>query len=196
MRYVCLFLLGAATAAAQPFSWGLKAGVTMSDFLSTVRSGQLGFDSTTNRYIVGPTVELRLPLNLALEVDALYRHFSYRGSGNVAAAVQNVNTTGGAWEFPLLVKYRFPMRVARPFVDAGMAWDTLSGIASTIKTPELVQNTTKGFVIGGGIDIRILRAHVQPEIRFTRWGAKHFSDASGLLRSTQSQGEFLLGITF
>ena len=56
-----LFLLGALAAFAQPFSAGVKAGVPLTEFLSTVNNVS---STVPNRYIIGGTVELHLPLRL------------------------------------------------------------------------------------------------------------------------------------
>ena len=188
----------------------------MTDFLNAAKNQNFSFTSSTNRYIVGPTAELRLPFGLGVEVDALYRRFSYTGSGGVlgiggiTTALTTTDTTSGAWEFPLLVKYRFPMKIARPYVDAGVAWDTLSGLTqavtstvasitstrSTSNPAELSNSTSRGFVMGVGLDIKALLIHVSPEVRYTRWGAQHFVDPNGLLHSNLNQAEFLVGITF
>ena len=59
-----------------------------------------------------------------------------------------------------------------------------------------VNDTTRGFVLGAGVDVKALLIHIAPEVRFTRWGARHFIDPNGLLNSKQNQAEFLVGITF
>jgi opacity protein-like surface antigen len=207
-----LLLLSAAAALAQPFAFGIKGGVPMNDFLNGARNQDFGFVTNTNRYVVGPTAELRLPFGLGIEVDALYRHYAYSGSGSsgVQNSILSLNTTGGAWEFPLLGKYRFKGKILRPFVSAGIAWDKLSGLtqdvtktvagvissSSTSNPAELNKNVTRGFVIGGGFDVKLLLVRVAPEIRYTRWGDQHFIDPNGLLHSNQNQAEFLVGITF
>jgi opacity protein-like surface antigen len=183
----------------------------MTDFLSTVQSPNFGFNSNTKRYIVGPTVELRLPFGLGIELDALYRRLDYTSSTNLIDVFISGNTTGNAWEFPLLAKYRFPSKVLRPYVDAGVAWDTLSGLTQTVtqtlfptrtttttnsNPAELNKNTVMGFVTGAGLDVKVLLIHLSPEIRYTRWGAQHFLSSNGGLQSNQNQAEFLLGITF
>jgi opacity protein-like surface antigen len=210
MRPLFLLLFGAVSAWAQLFSYGVKAGVPLTQFLDAAKSQQFAFNSTTNRYIVGPTAELHLPLGLGIEFDILYRHFGYDGSGTLAGIVTSSSATGNAWEFPLLAKYRFPTKVVHPYVDAGVAWDKLSGLTQTItstfvalttttttSTPaELNTTATRGFVLGGGVSVKVLVIHLSPEIRFTRWGAQHFIDPNGLLHSNLNQGEFLLGITF
>jgi hypothetical protein len=198
LALLCVF---AASAAAQPFSAGVKVGLPLTDFINTV-SGESS--TVTNRYLVGPTAELHLPFGFGIEVDALYRHFNYQNIiGSGATALTSVNTAG-AWEFPVLLKYRFKGEVARPFVDAGVAWDTISGLSNelknsvsggTIANPSGQQNsTTTGFVMGGGLDIHLL-VHIMPELRYTRWTSQHFN-VSNVLNSNQNQAEFMVGITF
>jgi hypothetical protein len=148
-----------------------------------------------------------------VEVDILYRHFSYGSSGTISGITTTSttsDTTGGAWEFPILAKYRFKGKIVHPFVDAGVSWDKLNGLTQTItrvvasvttstntSSPfELVNGTTRGFVLGAGVDVKALLIHITPELRLTRWGAKHFIDPNGLLNSKQNQAEFLVGITF
>lgn len=182
----------------------------MTDFIHAVDSGAVYQTSTiTNRYIIGATGELRLPFGLGVEADILYRHFSFGSSLSLIANYQTGKTTTGAWEFPLLAKYRFKGKVFRPYIDGGVAWDKLSGVTSTVQTIfnnvtttsttsnpfSLKEDTTRGFVLGGGVDIKALLIHISPEIRFTHWGAQHFIE-SGSLNSKQSQAEFLVGITF
>ncbi len=212
-----LFLLSALLTAgagfSQPFSAGLKAGMPLTDFIDVVSAQNISASTTTNRYIVGPTAELRLPFGLGVEVDALYRHFSYNSSSvisTIAGNLTNIDTTSGSWEFPILAKYRFKGKIIHPYVSAGVAWDTLSGLTQTVTSvinnvtkttstsspAELANTTTRGFVLGGGVDIKALVIHIAPEIRYTRWGARQFIDPIGLINSNQNQAEFLVGITF
>jgi opacity protein-like surface antigen len=208
MRSLCLLVLGAFPAlAAGPFGFGIKGGVPLTDFTNAVSSGRFDYTSNTQRYIVGPTAELRLPFGLGVEVDALYRHFNYNAF--ITGTGVSTSTTGSAWEFPILAKYRFPAPVARPYILGGVAWDTLSGLKQDISTglnnagvtttsnpSELNKSTTTGFVLGVGLDVHALVVHISPEIRYTRWGAKHFLDPNGSFSSNQNQAEFLVGITF
>jgi hypothetical protein len=156
-------------------------------------------------------------------VDALYRHYSFQTTGSVIApsGAITLNSRGStnAWEFPVLAKYRLPIKLVRPFLDAGIAWDTLQGYKQTetvvspipISAPanlnQVTHNTVKGIVIGGGLDIKAPYVHLSPELRYTRWGSQHFlsnSDIpsqfpvhSGLgVSSNQDQVEILMGITF
>lgn len=206
-------LIGASTALAQPFALGVRGGVPLTDFINTVTSPDPSLDSfgaKTNRYILGPTAEIYLPWGFGLEFDALYRHLNYNVHGEVADLITSGRTTGNAWEFPLLAKYRFPIPGIKPFVDAGVSFDTLGGLKQTIMDilpsgttttttshpGELRHDTIFGVVAGGGLDIRLAFVHLLPEVRYTRWNSGHFRDANDLLRWNQNQAEFLLGITF
>jgi len=209
MRPVLLFLLGSVSVFAQPFSAGIKAGIPLTDFLNAAGNGVFNYTAPTQRYIIGGVAEVRLPLGFGVEFDALYRRLSYTGSGNLVDVFTTSNTTGSNWEFPLLLKYRFHFPVVKPYVDAGVAWDTLAGLKQTISQvspvglgssgsvpSELKQNTTMGFVIGGGIDIHAIFLHISPELRFTRWNSAQINGDGGLLHSNLNQAEFLVGFTF
>ena len=196
----CLAAFCALPAAAGPLGFGIRGGVPLTDFFNNVNSGSFILHSSTHRYIIGPSVELRLPAGFGLEADALYRRFNYDFS--LVDLFTNNRTTGNAWEFPILVKYRFPTPVVRPYVDAGVSFDTLSGIKQTIAgalAPErqpVETGATKGFVIGFGADVHALVVHISPEFRYTRWGSSHFALPAGSSLNNQNQAEFLLGITF
>ena len=209
MKPILLLLFGAVAAVAQPFTVGVKGGVPLTDFVNTVTSPtpSLGsFGATTNRYIVGPTAELYLPAGFGVEFDALYRHLNYNVHGEVIDLITGGKTTGNAWEFPLLAKYRFPIPGIKPFVDGGVSFDTLGGLKQTIISgttttttshpAELRHNTIAGVVVGGGLDIHLASLHFLPEIRYTRWDSQHLRDANDLFHWNQNQAEFLLGITF
>jgi opacity protein-like surface antigen len=190
MRLGVILLAGAPLALGQPFSFGVKGGVPPTDFLSATDSGGLGYFTTTNRYIVGPEAELRLPFGFGVEFDALYRHLSYTNFRTGVDVLVNSSTTSGAWEFPLLAKYHFPTKIVRPYVAAGIAWDRLSGLTQTItqtviptgvtstsrtsNPAELGDKTVTGFVAGFGVDLHLLFLDISPEIRYTRWGSQHF----------------------
>lgn len=237
MKSLFLCLLGALGAVAAPFSFGVRGGVPLTDFINSVETGTspviigsgpqtsalgpglFGITTTTNRYIIGPTVELHLPAGFGIEFDALYRHLNYNATGNLTDVAVSSRTSSNAWEFPLLLKYRFPTPIVKPYVDAGVAWDTLSGLKQTVTATvlpthitttnstsspaELHHNTVTGFVVGVGLDVHAIFVHISPEIRYTRWGAQHFLPpgipgvTNGLpIESDQNQAEFLLGITF
>jgi hypothetical protein len=194
MKSLLLILLTAAGAWAQPFGFGIKGGVPMNDFVDAVNSGtpNLSYVVKTDRYVVGPMAELRLPFSLAIEVNALYRHYGFSSTP--------VSVTTGAWEFPLVAKYKVKAPIVKPYIEAGVAWDKLSGLTQTlaaaVKTQTLNKNVTHGIVFGGGVEVKALVIRISPEIRFTRWTDQHFLDPAGLLKSNLNQAEFLIGISF
>src|SRR5215471_9493974 len=113
MRPLFLFLLAAASACAQPFSAGLKLGVPLTDFFNTVQNVSA---SVPNRYIIGGTAELKLPAGLSIEGDVLYRHLNY--TDRISSTPSNTTTdrtTANSWEFPLLLKFKLPSRIVRPY---------------------------------------------------------------------------------
>lgn len=211
MNLTLVLILSSAAAFAQPLSFGLKGGLPMTNFIDTVSGAYSSVDSVTNRYIVGPTAELRLPFGLGVEIDALYRHFNYHSSTSIVA-ISTLRATGSDWEFPLLLKKRFGVGPIHPFVDAGVNFDKVSGLSRTVTilappnligsnagSSELKNDFTAGFTLGGGVELRLLLLKITPEIRYTRWGNQQFSGifpTGGSLTSNQNQAEFLVGFTF
>src|ERR1051326_1045287 len=185
MKLPILLLATAGLAVCQPFGAGLKVGLPLTDFLNTVS----GVTSTsTDRFVIGPMVELRLPAGVGIEFDILYRHFDYNHI--VQSGTNAVLSTGhaGDWEFPLLLKYKFPSHIVRPYVEAGVAWVKLSGVTNTVgRTPG--NSTVAGAVLGAGIDIHALVIHIAPELRYTRWTGQHFNVNGILNRSEEHTSE-------
>jgi len=214
MRLLGLFALGAFSAFSQPLTFGVKGGVPLTDFLNAKQfppgTSVETATSTTNPYILGPMVELRLPANFSVEFDALFRHFRYQWALGLIGSHSQTTATSNAWEFPLLLKYNLPGRFLRPYIAGGVAWDRVQGLSATTisgnffpgptittqtSSPSELQNkTSTGVVIGGGVGIHALFLHISPEVRYTRWTSQHFT--SFLLNSNQNQAEFLLGLTF
>lgn len=215
MKRLVLALSIPACLAAQPISFGVKMGVPVSDAFDIVQSRNL-FTPDTHRYTIGPTVELHLPFRLGIEVDALYRSFAYRSvfSDPVSGATVNTNVSSGAWEFPILAKYRLSGGLIRPYVLGGLSFNRLAGVSQVIgcvagdcsKLPfsigstdnpaDLSHRTNFGVVLGGGLELKIVNLRISPEIRYTRWGFANFESASGLLKSNQNQAAVLVGVTF
>lgn len=212
MRPLVLLFVGGAAAYSQPFTFGVKGGVPLTDFFNVASAfpDQSSALANTNRYVIGPTVELRLPAGLGVEFDALFRQYDYQTAGGFIVGSTSTKASSNAWEFPLLLKYPMPTRVVRPFIDAGVVWDHLQGLEATVtpivsaagvttsqtsNPPELKNTTTMGAVVGAGLDIHALFLHISPEVRYTRWTSQHFTFGN-VLNSNQNQAEFLLGITF
>jgi opacity protein-like surface antigen len=190
----------AASSAYGQFTAGIKAGVPITDTFDFIGSDpRTRFFSSTKRWVVGPSIELRLPGGLGFELDALYRKFSYERT----SVTEVITSSGDHWEFPLLVKYRFPGVLARPFLDAGVSFNHISGLKRVgnflqgqDSPEELRKKSATGFVVGAGVEISAIVLRVSPEIRYTRWGSANFRDINGLFTSNQNQAEFLVGFTF
>ncbi len=113
-----LVLASLSPAIAQSLSVGIKAGARLSDEFN----GSFGtISDESKRYTVGPMVDVRLPLRLGIEFDALYQPVGY--------TVQNFDfdffssrERSNSWEFPIIAKYRLPgfARVG-PHVGVGYA---------------------------------------------------------------------------
>jgi opacity protein-like surface antigen len=207
------FMLFAASAFPQGFSFGVKGGLPATDAFNT-GSGPLRYLSDAKRYTVGPMVELRLPFRLGVEFDALYKRLDYSSTGNLVDVFTTSRTTGNSWEFPLLLKYRLTSGPIKPYVEGGVSFNRLSGFeqftqrtffpgsrvtTSTGAPSELMNDFRSGLALGAGLDVHALVFHVAPEIRYTHWTRDTFRDlcCSGTaLRSNDNQAEFLLGITF
>ena len=99
MKPILLFLFGSSLILAQPISFGVKGGLPLTDFIDTVSGPSTNITQKTHIYIVGPTVELRLPGGFGIELDALYRRFSYNASSNLVTALLNTRTTGADWSW-------------------------------------------------------------------------------------------------
>ena len=200
MKLVLLFLLGTTGVFAQ-FSFGVRGGLPLTNFFQAASNPDETFTSSATRFIIGPTVELRLPAGLSVEADALFRHFQYTGSTNLVDELVH-STASNAWEFPLMVKYRTPGTFVRPFLDGGVAFDHWSGtnqiVAAVTGTGSSsgTSGSNVGFVLGAGIELHLPLVKLSPEIRYTRWGAASVTDLGAALRSNQNQAEFLIGLTF
>jgi hypothetical protein len=207
MRPLFLLLIAAALLPAQPVSFGLKGGVPLTDFISAVGSSSgLSAVEHPQRYLLGPTVELKLPLSFAVEADVLYRRLNYQTVGTTVAATGAGLVTSNDWEFPVLLKYRFAgKKFVRPYADAGVAFDRLQGLTDTVAntvgtltnsaSTGLKNSGTIGAVMGAGLDFHVLALHISPEVRYTRWTSQHFN-LTNVLASQENQAEFMVGFTF
>jgi opacity protein-like surface antigen len=137
-------------------------------------------------FIVGPKVELQLLYRLSVEVDALYRPVSSAseqidGNGMRQSGTYRYVT----WEFPVLAKYKFPIRGLDPFAELGPSF----------RLPQaLTELSPYGVTAGAGVEFGLLsRLKIAPTIRYTHWapdGPFAFS------RVHRNQCEFLAGFSF
>ncbi len=193
----CVLLLAALAAPVLAGDWfaiGVRAGAPLSDAFESVKRESFRFNPSTARFTIGPTAELFLPFGLGLEADLLYRRTEMKvtqaaGSGEPSASKETV----GNWDIPLLAKFRFPGAGLRLFVTAGGAYRSfgdLPALATNLK------DSGWGLVLGGGLQIKIGRLRLSPELRFTRWGSGESGRGPTVIQYNRNQADFLFGITF
>jgi hypothetical protein len=207
MRKLILALLFPVSLAfpAGPISVGVKGGVPFTDAFNTATSGNLRYITHNKYWTVGPELDINLLFGLGIEIDALYQRLNYESTGNFADEVVHAATTANAWDFPVLLKWKFGEGPIRPYVSAGPTFRGLTSVkqvtsffspnpaSETSQPPELQNRFSTGFTFSGGLQ---LLGHISPEIRYTRWGWDTFRNTSGLLKSNPDQVAFLVGITF
>ena len=178
-------LISPLTFAGQIFSVGVKAGLPFTEAFNNISTGSYSSFSSSKNYIVGPMVELHLPLGFSVEGNALYRPLSFTAQG--PNLLQNIDFS--SWQFPVLAKFRFSIPVVSPYVEAGPTFRTVGG--------QLGSGFSKaGFTTGAGVELKLARLRIAPEIRYTHWGADASNAAQLGFSSNQNQGEFLVGFSF
>jgi hypothetical protein len=190
-----LLFLSVGAFAQLPFGLGIKAGVPITDGVSTAELAPNSFaHPDSHNYIVGPMAEIRLPFHLAVEADALYRPLNVtttttNGTGIVATTSSDYST----WEFPILAKYRFGFPILHPYIEAGPSFRT---------TASRIDNfSNNGVTVGAGVEVSALLLRIAPEFRYTHWSSDSETAVTELVTQTpfsskQDQVEFLVGFSF
>lgn len=180
MKLAAAFFLAATALSAQSISVGIRAGVPFNDVLSA----NSNFTSTPHHWTFGPTLEIRLPLNLGFTFDALYSQLEYQSNTPFALTAFR----GGNWDFPVMLRYRFKaLPLIRPYVAGGGSFNKLTGFT----TPT---SSARGMVFGGGVEIKALLIRISPELRWTHRFGDNFNITG--LKTAADQATFLVGVTF
>jgi len=176
----------AISAQGQKFGFGIgvKGGFPFTDLLQTVSGSTITLSSGDN-YLVGPAVELRLPFGFAIEADGLYRGTQYHLASGGGALPTAFNSA--SWEIPYLAKFRFPIPLLKPFVEAGGAYRTFTDLPSGVSPGH------NAFVAGGGLELVIKRVRLSGEARYLHWQQ---STNNLAVRLASNQGEVLFGLMF
>jgi hypothetical protein len=191
----CIFsicLLGAAPSGiAQIFSFGVTGGVGLTDGIENRTIDGYHFYSDSKDYIVGPMVELGLPFHFSVEFDVLYRplsldsYIALENGINTATVHAHVTT----WEIPLLLKYKFPFPVVKPFVELGPSFRAAGNLNGSSPSHD-------GVTLGAGVEAHLLKLKIAPELRYSRWASDGTSPALLLPLTNQNQVELLVGLSF
>jgi hypothetical protein len=196
MKWIQTFLYSfvfAAIAHAQPVVAGLKIGVPFTEmFQNQPNPNQdVGVPSaSSNSYTLGPYVEVRLPLNLSIEADALYRGFKFSAVVPSVQVLSGISATAGQWDFPIVAKYKFLKGPVRPYVEGGLDFSHISDIPNLVTANH---NSNFGIALGAGVEIHALVLRISPEVRYEGDVLKSFS---GFVNSNRNQIAFLVGIGF
>ena len=190
-----LFL--ASMAFGQRLSIGIKAGVPLTDAFQDKTISGVDFSQRTfsksREYIVGAMLEVHLPAGLSVEADGLYHPLNFATENRIALrpALFRSSNNYSSFEFPILAKYRLPTPLIHPYVEAGPNFRTLGGNFDSYLSHA-------ALTIGGGVEFRVLKLRIAPEIRYTRWGddAKPGPGAGFLAPSDVNQASFLVGLSF
>ncbi len=158
-----LFLCGLSNAHGQLFSFGIKAGVPLTDAYSTVNSGEFNASAYKRFLTVGPTVELHLPFHLSIEADTLYRRNGFSTTSAIIAS-PTVSTAVNDWQFPILAKADLGAGLVHPFIDGGLVYRRIS-----VSNFTLANANTAGVAFGAGLKFKLLAVKISPEIRYTYW---------------------------
>jgi hypothetical protein len=108
-------------------------------------------------------VELHLPLGFSVEADALDHPLDLTQEIKTATSTFRNSTIINSWDFPILAKYHFlPFPIVKPYLEAGPSFRATGAVSNYF--------SKAGFTIGAGVEIKILRLRVEPELRYIRWG--------------------------
>jgi hypothetical protein len=216
----------ASPILAQGFLFGLKAGIPITEyfhtgFLDTRNSGGIQYSAATRRYTIGFSAERRLIGGLGFEVNVKYQRMGYVHDENFFSSVSGVggtikfDVTGGSWDFPIMMKYRF-FRSQRPYVLGGFVIRHIGPVrargTSILSEPFPTRHTVttqidtgdtdlgdkrnfSGLTVGAGFEFGGGRLRFSPELRYSHWSSEveFMPDA---LRMNSYQLEILLGIVF
>jgi hypothetical protein len=190
-------------ASAQLPTFGIQGGVPAETPLG--RTDKIPF-------VAGPSVDVRIVKGLAFETGFLYQrlgggydNFTFLGPAN-AITFGSQTVRGSALEIPFLAKYRFlsERRRWRPFLLAGPSVRRTSiktssfqistvsgssgGTSSAVNTKSTQWNVDPS--VGVGMDARVGRAHIEPEVRYSYWNAGKMDAVR------KNQVNFLVGLRF
>lgn len=193
-RWVSLVVFFAAVShgfAFDPISVGIRAGVPLTDVLP---DEDQAFATEMRRFTVGPVLEVDLLLGLAVEFDALYKRFDHSGPSVMPG--QTAMERASSWEFAVLGKYRPGIPLVRPYVEAGVTFNRLSGFLVPFQTdpsPPSAQPTDTemrtGIVTGVGLEFSLPAVRIIPGIRYSHWGKELSLPSTNLI-------DFQVGILF
>lgn len=187
-----------------PLSLGVIGGGQLRGLFESVLGDADSLEDTSTRVVFGPTIQFHWD-RYAVQLDALYRGYGLRSSGNLLGLGFTSRSTGRTWEFPLLLKRKFnsPEVAVRPFLGAGVAMRYLgqtSVLAANDRSASEQTSTrqlTFGLPLAAGMEFRLQRFRLSPELRYTLWTADNATPIrTQLFDPNYNQFQLLFGFTF
>lgn len=200
MRLGLLFLgLGWNAFAAGPIVFGVRGGAPINDSNSMTNTliNSTGAASVGQRYEVGPTLGVRLPLGFSVEGDALFNRQTL--NFGQFAGFTAASTHSDSWEFPVMLKFTAGRQAIAPVFGAGVSVRHINNFSLV---PSFLFNQTTspnsvGFVASGGIRCKLGPVNVTPELRYTHWNGDSFSNSiANFLPLNSNEASVLVGLTF
>ncbi len=186
-------------------SLGVVAGLALTDGLRTRSysfSNTLGIDPATgglaaaggtvivnsNRTspVVGIVTEIAMPKHISMELVGLYRPLNARDIVFSNGVTSERRFTVLTWEFPLLVKYKLPIRRANPFLELGPSFRASGNLNGA-------NPSRHGITTGIGIELRQRGITIEPTLRFTHWAA---DSRAGVMTTHPNQVELVFSMGF
>jgi len=210
-RIACVLWLAAAGGSV--FGQSLYVGVRGG--LRTTGDFQGDATSESRAYVAGPAVAVALPHGFGLEFDALYRRQGFQSAWSTPVYSASTRDRDNVWEFPLLARYRVPLRGIKAYAEVGWAprimrgaeqttGRYLSNIDPTTYATYNLQSPTSwpssfGVVAGGGVEIGFGHLRLSPEVRYTHWNRQaiggFYSDGPSY-GDTRDQVDVLVGVSW
>ena len=179
------------------FQIGAVGGVSLTESLR-------GFGvNESKRYLIGPSVEVRIHGGFAVELDAIYRRlgssgaFGSRVSPEGLTSIYTFRERDNSWELPVLAKYNFERRIAgiQPFLATGYAFRTgwtktenRTTNPATAGSSDSRDRLSIGAVAAAGANLKAGHFRISPQFRYTRWGE------GAAYRQPNNQVDFMIGV--
>jgi hypothetical protein len=149
------------SAFGRRLSIGAIAGIALGkDFQAPVPNQGIVPESYSG--VFGVMIEAPVSENFAVEVNGLYRPLH----GSQPESNRTVRFAHLTWEFPVLLKYRFPSTARlRPFIEGGPSFRAEGNL-------NLRPVSHFGAAAGVGVESNLSRLKISPRVRYTYWGGE------------------------
>ena len=216
LKVVAILFAFSGIAAAQgsvQMDVGVRGGVFLNGYVQPSPCSGVGCflssqDSLTNsvRGTVGLAVGTVINDRIDVRFEVIRWNFGDETrSDRTYPELHFVSTTRGhAWEYPLLLAYRFGHGASRPFAGGGMgiagsasytrntqSTSVIPPVTTTTSTSASFTSSSRALYVFGGLNIRTRHLSIRPELRY-----RHFDEryrAGDIVNPHQF--EFVIGLS-